>query len=121
MTYQCDYCTLKPFAIKGWLDRHVKEKHPNLEPLQKQELLFSCDTCKSIYKTSAALKRHKSKRHDTLAVPKVVQQVPKEFTYMVTRSKIQNFNTRIEKLVDSTEANLQELKKMKMEVESFMV
>lgn len=48
MSYQCDYCTDKTFAIKGWLDRHVRTKHPNLDPLQKQVLEFTCESCKSI-------------------------------------------------------------------------
>ena len=114
MSYHCDYCTLKPFAIKSWLDRHVREKHPNLDPLQKQELVFTCDSCKAPYKTRTALNRHKQKKHDLVKVSIVTQQ-PQEI-YMMTRSKFQDLNCAINKLVESTEANLQELKKIKMEL-----
>jgi len=116
MSYQCDYCTLKPFAIKGWLDRHVREKHPNLDPLQKQVLVFTCESCQAQYKTETALDRHKQKKHNVDKVS-IVTKKPQEM-YMMTRSKFQDLNCAINKLVESTEANLQELKKIKEEIEN---
>jgi hypothetical protein len=116
MTYQCDYCTLKPFAIKGWFVRHVREKHPQLEPLQKEELLFICDSCKASFKTNTALNRHKQKKHDSAKVSIVTEQP--QLMYMMTRSKFQELNCTMNKLVESTEANLQELKKVKMELQN---
>jgi hypothetical protein len=59
---------------------------------------------KALYQTKTALNRHKEKQHPVTQAMNVM-----------TRSKFQDLKCAINKLVESTEANLQELKKIKME------
>ena len=54
-TYQCNLCD-KSFNNRGYLSKHVKHVHLNIER-------FACNLCEKTYSTTVALTRHQKAFH----------------------------------------------------------
>jgi hypothetical protein len=41
-SWSCDYCTVNPYKTAKSLERHVKDKHPQLPPLIVEQVILKC-------------------------------------------------------------------------------
>lgn len=118
--WSCDYCTVNPYKTAKSLERHVKDKHPQLPPpLIVEQVKLSCPepNCNSVFIIPKCLENHVIKKH---AHTKDSTTPTNDSSIRITRSMIRSQEERLAKMIHSVEKVLHELVDMKDEIKCLL-